>query len=218
MSVKKKTDGFTKMTESRKVFMENKMTKTRMTVEEIDSPLNSLFSQKISVHDKNFNQEPENNTKIKPSCRTRFGICPIINISKDFNTFNINVYFYFVKYKIFKKYMLLFSFCFGDAKRNKVTKKEKRRLRSALTVNLCNISFKKETGCAFNKVRWAQAAPLKPLAKSGALAPEPPCIHSLIHVLTKIFSETMLSVGWVFFLNTVYHHKDLYNVETNKQG
>ena len=49
MSVKKKTDGFTKMTESRKVFMENKMTKTRMTVEEIDSPLNSLFSQKISV-------------------------------------------------------------------------------------------------------------------------------------------------------------------------
>ena len=70
--------------------------------------------------------------------------------------------------------MLLFSFCFGDAKRNKVTKKEKRRLSSALTVNLCNISFKKETGCAFNKVRWAQAAPLKPLAKSGALAPEPP--------------------------------------------
>ena len=96
-----------------------------------------------------------------------------------------------------------FRFCFGDAKRNKVTKKEKRRLRSALTVNLCNISFKKETGCAFNKVRWAQTAPLKPLTKSGALAPEPPCIHSLIHVLTKIFSETMSSVGWVFFLNKV---------------
>ena len=70
--------------------------------------------------------------------------------------------------------MLLFSFCFGDAKRNKVTKKEKRRLRYALTVNSCNISFKKETGFAFKKVRWAQAAPLKPLAKSGALAPEPP--------------------------------------------
>ena len=116
-----------------------------------------------------------------------FGICPIINISKGFNTFNINVYFYFVKYKILKKYMLLFSvlkflnaqkfrlmplrasqlkffapqtyvcpkfrFCFGDAKRNKVTKKEKRRLRSALTVNLCNISFKKETGYAFYGVR-----------------------------------------------------------------
>ena len=125
--------------------------------------------------------------KKQASCRTRFGICPIINISKGFNTFNINVYFYFVKYKIFKKYMLLFSvlkflnaqkfrlmplrasqlkffapqtyvcskfrFCFGDAKRNKVTKKEKRRLRSALTVNLCNISFKKETGCAFYGVR-----------------------------------------------------------------
>ena len=49
--------------------------------------------------------------------------------------------------------MLLFSFCFGDAKRNKVTKKEKRRLRCALTVNLCNILFKKETGCAFYGVR-----------------------------------------------------------------
>ena len=70
--------------------------------------------------------------------------------------------------------MLLFSFCFGDAKRNKVTKKEKRRLRYALTVNSCNISFKINTGFAFKKVRWAQAAHLKPLAISGALAPEPP--------------------------------------------
>ena len=70
--------------------------------------------------------------------------------------------------------MLLFSFCFGDAKRNKVTKKEKRRPRSALTENQSVVLIKKETGCAFNKVRWAQTAPLKPLAKSGALAPEPP--------------------------------------------
>ena len=50
MSVKKKTDGFTKMTESRKVFMENKMAKTRVAVGgAIDSPRNSLFGQKISV-------------------------------------------------------------------------------------------------------------------------------------------------------------------------
>ena len=48
------------MTESRKVFMENKMTKTRMTVEEIDSPLNSLFGQKISVREENFNQKSKN--------------------------------------------------------------------------------------------------------------------------------------------------------------
>ena len=57
---KKETGGFAKMTESRKVFMENKMTKTRMTVEEIDSPLNSLFSQKISVQGGNFNQKSKN--------------------------------------------------------------------------------------------------------------------------------------------------------------
>ena len=104
-----------------------------------------------------------------------------------------------MKYKIFKKYMLLFSvlkflnaqkfrlmplrasqlkffapqtyvcpkfrFCFGDAKRNKVTKKEKRRLRSALTVKLCNILFKKETGCAFYGVR-GRCAPPEPPSKA----------------------------------------------------
>jgi len=72
--------------------------------------------------------------------------------------------------------MFIFFF-FGLAtqkRRKRNQKKKKRRLRYALTVNSCNISYKKETGFAFNRVRWAQAAPLKPLAKSGALAPEPP--------------------------------------------
>ena len=101
------------MTESRKVFMENKMAKTRVAVGgAIDSPRNSLFGQKISVHDKNFNQEPENNAKIKPSCRTRFGICPIINISKGFNAFNLSVHF--------------LLFWTGDAKKKKTEPKEEK--------------------------------------------------------------------------------------------
>jgi len=131
------------------------------------------------------NQEPENNAKIKLSCRTRFGIYPINDGNNKFDIF----YFKILTF-------IFFFFGLATQKRRKQNqKKKKRRLRYALTVNLCNISFKKETGCAFNKVRWAQAAPLKPLTKSGALAPEPPCIHSLIHVLTKIFSETISSVG-----------------------
>ena len=42
--------------------MRNKMAKNRMVVERalIDSPLNSLFCQKISVHDENFNQKSKN--------------------------------------------------------------------------------------------------------------------------------------------------------------
>ena len=42
--------------------MENKMAKTRMTVGggAIESPLNFLFSQKISVREENFNQKSKN--------------------------------------------------------------------------------------------------------------------------------------------------------------
>ena len=58
--------------------------------------------------------------------------------------------------------MLLFSFCFGDAKRNKVTKKEKRRPRSALTENQSVVLIKKETGCAFYGVRGRCAPPEPP--------------------------------------------------------
>ena len=60
--------------------------------------------------------------------------------------------------------MLLFSFCFGDAKRNKVTKKEKRRPRSALTENQSVVLIKKETGCAFTGSGDA-ALPPNPLAQ-----------------------------------------------------
>jgi len=150
-----------------KSFMENKMAKTRITLGggAIESPLISLFCQKISVREGKLNKKSCEKAENQESCLTRFGTYPIINISKDFNTFNINAYFYFVKYKILKKYMLLFSFCFGDAKRNKVTKKEKRRLRYALTVNSCNISFKKETGCAFYGVR-GRCAPPEPPSKA----------------------------------------------------
>jgi len=49
-------------TESRENLMENKMAKTRIILGggAIESPLNSLFCQKISVHDENFNQKSSN--------------------------------------------------------------------------------------------------------------------------------------------------------------
>ena len=51
--------------------MENKMAKTRMTVGggAIESPLNFLFSQKISVREENFNQKSKN--PFKNLVRTR---------------------------------------------------------------------------------------------------------------------------------------------------
>jgi len=182
--------------------MENETAKIRTTVggRGIDSLLNSLFCQKISVREGKLNKKSCEKAENQESCLTRFGIYPIINISKGFNTFNINVYFYFVKYKIFKKYMLLFSvlkflnaqkfrlmplrasqlkffapqtyvcpkfrFCFGDAKKKKTEpKEEKTAPRYALTVNFCNILFKKETGCAFYGVR-GRCAPPEPPSKA----------------------------------------------------
>jgi len=127
------------------------------------------------------NQEPENNAKIKPSCRsyryrrqersssrTRqvcsqlvfsasvkklracyFGIYPIINISKGFNTFNLSVHF------------LLFWTC--DAKKKKTEPKEEKTA-PTLRPNRKSVLFlfKKETGCAFYGVRGRCAPPEPP--------------------------------------------------------
>ena len=201
--------------------MENKMTETRIILGGgvIGSPLNFLFSQKISVHEENFNQKSKNpfknlavilnlfqhlinkhslkkalclltsfdvgqmlkqvqhdkslmlvqvvlcetsnkqlnklkikaskKAKKQASCRTCFGIYPINDGNNKFDIF----YFKILTF-------IFFFFGLATQKRRKQNqKKKKRRLRSALTVNLCNISFKKETGCAFNKVRWAKMKP-----------------------------------------------------------
>ena len=100
--------------------------------------------------------------------------------------------------------MLLFSFCFGDAKRNKVTKKEKRRLRSALTENQSVVLIKKETGCAFYGVRGRCAPPPNPLAKrqcrysvdivavpltNVSINLFPPLNYNLPTILTHTFSK-----------------------------
>ena len=50
--------------------------------------------------------------KKQASCRTRFGIYPIINISKGFNTFNLSVHF--------------LLFWTGDAKKKKTEPKEEK--------------------------------------------------------------------------------------------
>ena len=58
---------------------------------------------------------------------------------------------------------------FAQALSYNLGKEEKTAPRSALTVNLCNISFKKETGCAFYGVRGRCALPEPPSKATKSL-------------------------------------------------